>query len=357
VKCTGDKDGCQRCFESNTQCFYSKSSRSKSAPKENGPELLRPTSTPQNTPDLDASGTLQGIGLSDMASAFGLPNTNHIETVDYIGDINNIDDMETDFMAGGAFDLGVVFSPNMELSNSDPMISGSHNGKVGDCPEPSDTMINGSSRCPCAEIMRIYEKAEIYLVWSLRGRSATISLGPDELLQCQKEVLSSCESILNCDKCSLQPEQAMMIISIFEKVRASIIEMSGMSILPDLEDDGRETRYVDNNSFSRQRRDTFPEFTKSTSLDDHGNYGNGGGEIVSSARGGYKRKSLLFNSGDWNVDNEDKMHMLKCLINVRATRLIELSNRLDKVALENNWLVHRSILKDLSERFVQHKVS
>lgn len=398
MKCSGDKDGCRRCVENNAQCLYSKTSQSKSAPKEHEqdnqgheqePKLLTPTTsmstlTQQDSLTLDASpaGVLQQVmDLSDIASPTWFSDTYTF--------------LDPGIMAGGICNPGLDFSPNRDFSEPAIMSAGSSDS-TGNLQSSDNSITAGggisvsdyakldfdlsaavmsggsggdgsSSRCVCSEMMRVYEMAEIYLVWSLGGRLAAITPRPDEILQCQKQVLAKCESILDCDTCSLQPEQAILIISILNKVRVSIRKMSCASFLPsdlDMDKDDSSVLYKQqkgsisssssSRSLSRQRQESFSRgstrFTGgSASLSDDKDPKQG--EAFSSITNTVAKtnpSSAIFEPGSWAVDNEDKVHMFKCLLNVRVAKLNELLNRLAKVSQVNNWLVHWSILKDLA---------
>ncbi|KAK7751450.1 hypothetical protein SLS62_006535 [Diatrype stigma] len=98
-----------------------------------------------------------------------------------------------------------------------------------DMPHDSNDSVSIGARrdcCSCLQrMMSTYEMVEIRLVWAPRDESRALPLGADEMLRYQKEALVSCESILRCEACSLEPEQVMLLISICNKLLASIVEM------------------------------------------------------------------------------------------------------------------------------------
>lgn len=191
--------------------------------------------------------------------------------------------------------------------------------------EEVDAAFARRQRCSCSEMVRTYEMAEVYLVWAPRDRSGVTSIEMDEILRYQKTVLASCEAVLNCNLCSLQSEQVLLMISICNKLLASFVQMSAAPPLV-----AQESARL---SKSGQRSSRHEQ------------------QLIK----GYSGRGLNSVISEWKIDDEDKKQVLKALLNSRAARLNGLMDRLGEVVTANHWLIHKSMIRDLLERFAKHQ--
>ena len=192
--------------------------------------------------------------------------------------------------------------------------------------EDINTAYSHQQKCSCSEMVRTYEKAEMYLVWAPRDHSGAVSIEVDEVLRCQKTVLASCEAVLSCNLCHLQSEKVMLMISICNKLLASLVNMS-----------------ID-----------LPSITQRSVTPSRSEYNSPRCEMPI---GGVHGRGLNFELNVWKIDDEDKNQVLRSLINARATRLEALLDKIGEKVTTNSWLVHRSMIRDLIQRFAEHQGS
>ena len=194
--------------------------------------------------------------------------------------------------------------------------------------EEIDAAFACPQRCSCSEMVRTYEMAELYLIWAPRDRSGVTSIEVDEILRYQKTVLASCEAVLNCNPCSLQSEQVLLMISICNKLLASFVQMSAAPPVV-----AQESAPLSKSGQRSSRQEQ---------------------QLIKGCSGAVNRglKSVI---SEWNIDDEDKKQVLKALLNSRAARLNSLMDRLGEVVTANHWLIHKSMIRDLLERFAEHQ--
>lgn len=194
--------------------------------------------------------------------------------------------------------------------------------------EEVDAAFAHRQRCSCSEMVRTYEMAELYLVWAPRDRSGVTSIEVDEILRYQKTVLASCEAVLSCNLCSLQSEQVLLMISICNKLLASFVQMSAAPPVV-----AQESARLSKSGQRSSRQEQ---------------------QLIKGCSGAMNRglKSVI---SEWKIDDEDKKQVLKALLNSRAARLNGLMDRLGEVVTANHWLIHKSMIRDLLERFAEHR--
>ena len=338
VKCTGEKDGCRRCIENNVRCSYSTTASSLSLSNANTQEDSKSEASPTSRPTSTSSpehivSRLTPARIGDAGSEMTADHQNTSEE-------HSLINLNTDYSTGLTPDLDIDFEDARQSSPppNGPFADFGTDFSILDTTEPicpsifAETSSNEEfdaafarrQRCSCSEMVRIYEMAELYLVWAPRDSSGVTSIEVDEILRYQKTVLTSCEAVLNCNLCSLQSEQVLLIISICNKLLASFVQMSAATPLV-AQENARPSR-------SGQRS---PQQEQQLI--------NGCSSVMSRA--------LNCVISEWNIDDEDKKQVLKALLNSRAARLNVLMNRLGEVAMTNRWLIHRSMIRDLLERF------
>lgn len=341
VKCTGEKDGCRRCMENNARCSYNTSTSSRSLPKANTQGTNSPEAPPITSPTSTSTSEFLVSRLTPTPTAeVGSDKIGHCPNVseDY-----SLIEENTDFFAGLTPDLDMVLGDAQQsYPFPEPFSTNGADSTILDATElmyPSLLVDTNSSegvnasfgrrqKCSCSKMVRTYELAEVYLVWAPRDRSGATSIEMDDVLRCQKTVLASCEAVLSCDTCRLQSEKVMLMISICNKLLASFVQMSSAPPLM-----GQEITHATDS------RQASPVKEKRSQ----------------TGRSSGKHRSLDFNVSEWKIDDEDKEQVLKTLLSSRAARLSDLIDRLEEVVRTNRWLVHRSMIRDLLERFAEHQ--
>ncbi|KAI0102521.1 hypothetical protein GGR51DRAFT_573995 [Nemania sp. FL0031] len=173
-------------------------------------------------------------------------------------------------------------------------------------PQPSST------GCPCLEkLMGANEDMQVKLVWGAYPLNG-VTVSVDDMLQCQKDILVSCETLLECKKCSLRSDYVMLIVSMCHEMMNGIGDLSAM-LLP-----GSER--------ASSKRSRF------------------------ESDGGRKRG---LKAGGWRLDDEDEIQVIKSLIGIRITRLGSLITLLEKAVKANHpayeWVI-RALRQSITER-------
>lgn len=169
-----------------------------------------------------------------------------------------------------------------------------------------------ATACHCLEqLMGANEDMQVKLVWGAyppSGRSVSV----DDMLQCQKDILVSCETLLECKRCSLRSDYVMLIVSMCHEMMNGIGDLSAI-LLPGSQ----------RGSSKRQR---------------------------SESDGGRKRG---LKAGGWRLDDEDELQVIKSLIGIRITRLESLISLLEKSVKAHHsgyeWVI-RALRQSITER-------
>jgi hypothetical protein len=147
--------------------------------------------------------------------------------------------------------------------------------------------------CCLDQIMGANETLQIKLVWGITSRNGhTISI--DDMLQCQKDILCSCETFLKCSRCGLRSDYIMLIVSMLHQM------MNSIGYLDELTLPGSQ-----NKSLKRSCLEAS------------------GGKVTNFKRG--------LKAGGWRLDDEDEMQVIRRLIDIRIKRLESLMSQLEKV--------------------------
>ncbi|KAL6796263.1 hypothetical protein GGI42DRAFT_356403 [Trichoderma sp. SZMC 28013] len=120
----------------------------------------------------------------------------------------------------------------------------------------------------------------------------------DDMFQCQKNVLTSCETLLGCSKCSLRSDYVVLVISMCREM------VSCVKVLESI---------------------TSPET-----------------QSGSSEKPNLDSKANL-EAGGWRLDDEDEIEIIRHLIKVRITKLRKLIDQLEHIVTANyasyTWVV------------------
>ncbi|KAK7756044.1 hypothetical protein SLS62_001987 [Diatrype stigma] len=163
--------------------------------------------------------------------------------------------------------------------------------------------------CFCVDlIIAANATMQVKLVWatSLNGYSSS---SIDDMLQCQKDVLTSCETFFGCKKCSLRSDYVVLVISMCREL------VNGVKALEVI---------------------TSPESSQGLLRPHHQN----------------SSKAKL-EAGGWRLDDDDEIEIIRHLIQVRKTKLRKLIGQLEHTVSTNHpsyaWIV-TNLRKSLDEK-------
>lgn len=191
---------------------------------------------------------------------------------------------------------------------------------------PSLTCSPGRATCLCSEILKVYETVEGTLAWA-QSKSST-----DELM-CQKEVLRSCDKWLNQDASHIRSQHAVLMISVLDRLLANILSMANT---PDNQKggDGVPTSPVSPGGLSSDA--SWQEWPSQEMLMSTMETGN------------------ILHADELWMDNEERIHVFKSLLNFRTSRLKALLERLGAIAASNRWQMQTSMVRNLLNRLPKH---
>ncbi|KAL5114026.1 hypothetical protein ACEQ8H_008082 [Pleosporales sp. CAS-2024a] len=186
-------------------------------------------------------------------------------------------------------------------------------------------------KCLCSTMLEVYEIAELGLARLRRNNStdvkgfSTTSFNqpfgePVDELRWQKEVLKSCEMWLSRDAARIQSQHAMLMVCIFDRLLISIMSISGSP------KDKRGDRFYNSSVASRRLSDTDGEQWSCQDAD------------------------YTADESQWKEEDEETLHVMKSLLNFRASRLKGLLERLVAIAASNQWQTQTVMVQDLLER-------
>ena len=163
--------------------------------------------------------------------------------------------------------------------------------------------------CACLEgVMRANTKAtQRTLAKSVGASHRWPTFSVDDVLQSQKDTLSSCERLLDCERCSSQLNNTMLIISMCRNMIGGLDDLYSLT-LPEL-----------------WERDDGPMKRKRTDAQGRG---------ASTVTGAGNR----YRAGSWRLDDADEMHALRGLVDVRISRLNSLMSQLQNVVNKYHFI-------------------
>ncbi|KAI8629228.1 hypothetical protein F5Y19DRAFT_94147 [Xylariaceae sp. FL1651] len=172
--------------------------------------------------------------------------------------------------------------------------------------------------CHCLDqIMSANEIMQVKLVWGASPQKG-LAVSVDDMLQCQKDVLGSCEALLECSKCSLRSDYVMLIVSMCHEMMTGIGDLVAITL------SGSQNR-----SSKRSRSDASGDRSNSVPRE--------------------------LKAGGWRLDDEDEMQVIRCLIGIRITRLGSLISQLEKAVNANHsaykWIV-RALRQVVTEKII-----
>ncbi|KAH8161796.1 hypothetical protein CIB48_g6445 [Xylaria polymorpha] len=381
VRCTGDKDGCQRCRDKGVQCSYADSSTSSASSSGAEPANVprsaaamltppataveQPTSstssstTPTATAPERASGASSGM-FEDNVPAYDF---SHVES-DFIHDPSG-SMLHDPFNPSGGTSMSNIH-PTFASFNDflhEPLLSfpstdgaESTSGKAPPTGGAGGEETAGSDKDPTNcysshDMLQAFEAVEVCLVWTPRTSTTTnaapLLLGIDEMLTCQKEVLESCRARLQCKACRLRSQDAVILMNICEKLLSSILRVKAVVDNQRNQDLAQSPSCPRISSFLNSMTSSYSlveqvMFPKQDSR--HLQRGDTGRSRLNSL----DSQTLDLGLGEWRVDDEDKLHVLGSLLSIRMMKLKHVVQELEEAVMSNRWLVHATMVRDLS---------
>ncbi|KAK5630176.1 hypothetical protein RRF57_005891 [Xylaria bambusicola] len=170
-----------------------------------------------------------------------------------------------------------------------------------------------STACQCLEkLMQANEDMQVKLVWGACPLNG-VTVSVDEMLQCQKDILVSCETLLECKACSQRSDYVMLIVSMCHEMMNGIGDLSEM-ILPG----------------SQQGSSKRPR-----------------------SESDVRKRDLKVKAGAWRLDDEEEINVIRSLIGIRITRLGSLITLLEKAVKAKHpayeWVI-RALRQSITEK-------
>ena len=164
--------------------------------------------------------------------------------------------------------------------------------------------------CFCVDlIIAANATMQVKLVWdtSLNGCN-TSSI--DDMLQCQKNVLASCETFFGCKNCSLKSDYVVLVISM---CREMVNGVKALEVITSPEEQSSRRPHPDTDTSSKARLE----------------------------------------AGGWRLDDDDEIEIIRHLIQVRIKKLKKLIGQLEHTVSANHapyaWIVG-NIRKSLDDK-------
>lgn len=176
---------------------------------------------------------------------------------------------------------------------------------------------NSKTACNChTRAVKLYELVEVELVWAWKQqRDDAFSM-----LHHQKRIMTDCESLLDCRQCVPDSALSLLVVSMLHKLVRSL-EGTSRQLKPQPEQSDRDS------SLLKQYDST------------------------SQSASGYSSQKQ-------HLDEEDYQAALGSVFAKRASKLLSLLTRAERLAVNQNWMGHKAMLQLLIHRLraVQEQV-
>ncbi|KAI1261791.1 hypothetical protein F5Y18DRAFT_192382 [Xylariaceae sp. FL1019] len=305
LKCIIESDSCEKCLERGVRCSY----RGPGGPKSrNSPSTSRSRRSPsyQNSPPRDLqlpqpeviSNESTAVQVSKTASNNGSPQSGVSNSDSGYNSARDSNEMDTCLTVNEDEDPCSTFVDPMigtpsfmvDFSSWTPGLAPeSHSSTLAALPEPTlhAEELHDYDICFCLDlIISANATMQVKVVWGAMGGNADSSI--DDVLQCQKDVLASCETLLNCNKCRLRSDYVVMVISMCQEMTNGVKSLEAMT--------SPDTVGLPTNNTTR------------------------------------------LGSGGWRLDDDDEIEVIRHLIQIRITRLRKLINHLELTVGANHAL-------------------
>lgn len=324
LRCSGDQDCCRRCSRKKFLCEYP------SPPRSSGHNKEISSSRPQTIPETVARNSPVEVEFPcDIPYRESLPDTIH----DF-----DIPCLPTPGATGSLVDDNSNKDISMEIDafwekHHTPTTDRNHS--YGSVPTDIDDVVFESSaslvtltppdsnapsppRCTCLHQAMTTNEAIEVTMWEQKEPSSDIY----DILQQQKATLVKVEDLLECRTCCIQPPFVMLILSMCRKLLATLDKICRES--RGREDCGSSTS-SDVGAERRKRRKSSYE----------------GSREVESRRG------YGISIRERRLDDDDENLVLQSLVTMRIKMLRRILDRIDKVASQHSWPVHKGVCREL----------
>lgn len=151
----------------------------------------------------------------------------------------------------------------------------------------------------------------VWTTWLNGGTTCTSSI--EDILQCQKNVLASCDTFFQCRRCSLKPDYVVLVISMCREMVDGV----------------RALQHITSPEVLRSRRRL-----QGNPLDHH---------HTNTGSGGSGNGKPRVEAGGWQLDDEDEIEIIRHLIQVRITKLRKLVGQVEQAVNADHasygWMV------------------
>lgn len=223
-----------------------------------------------------------------------------------------------------------IQTPDTEILNSLEHHLLSSDGSVVELSENSSV-----TTCFCSELLKVFETVQLgqtpgqpdqskYRPGVAINSAITSLDGYNESLPFQKEVLKSCEKWLSQDASRIQSQHAMLIIEILEKLLTSIVSMTEASVHPN-------GGNIPSTPISPGKPTTSEKRRKRSAQD-------------------MQETGCLSQTKQWRLDDEERLHVLRSVLDFRVSRLKGLMERLAAITASNQWETHEVMMQNLLKR-------
>lgn len=237
---------------------------------------------------------------------------------------------------------------------------------VGLVPAPSSSSSAATaveSNCAQHDMLRAFEIAEIRLVWIQHSSPDTMWHIAEDILQRQKYILNICKRRMSCTDCVFPSREAVLLISICERLLTSIIQMQVMhktasdevvimSTQPQSQSQPQPHAQSSGQSHAQRRASVSSSSRERNGRAVLSRRNSTMAMAVDDSPADFASR-LRKRQGEWNVDEEDKLQMIEALLDVRMRRLEQLVTELEELIISNRWLTHITMVQSLSARIAR----
>lgn len=154
--------------------------------------------------------------------------------------------------------------------------------------------------CFCVDlIIAAHATMQVKLVW-VTSLSGCTSSSIDDMLQCQKDVLTSCETVLGCMKCSLRSDYVVLVISM---CREMVDGVRALMVITSKEHRNSRRLHLSSDTSSQAKLE----------------------------------------AGGWRLEDDDEIEIIRHLVQLRIKKLKNLIDQLEHTVLANHvsyvWVV------------------
>lgn len=343
LRCSGELSGCQRCLAKKIKCHFPAPPKSSGSTQNKGcssasdppPQAKAPSDTTESSTDDSISVVASFHEVLEDNSSFDFEASTFapIEDADALLFTAEFSPSETsehptafttdanksklpqDEMIWVEGNIGHVFNSGSSMWASSEDIP--HTSSQGESSEFCYACL--------AQAMRTHEAVEA-AVWAQKNRVKDTN----DILKEQKMAMVECRELLDCQKCSRQSAQIMLLLSICGKILGSLeAAFYGLPV-------GKDANAgLSPHQTYLKRRWTTPD---------------GGPEPHGSS---YYLPIYGMSSRNRRLDDEDELLVLQSLLKARAAMLDGLFSRLHIVITAHSWPAQQSLIRELQNRLIK----